>query len=364
MLPILRSAARQFSPRRFPYARFAAALAVGGAGGWTFARLNLPLPWMLGAMVGCTLAALVRAPVAAPAVVRPPMTVVIGVMLGAGFSPEVVGSIPGWLPTLLGLAAFAAVAGAASVAWFRKVAGFDLPTAYFAGMPGGLVEMVVVGEERGGDARTIALVHSARILLVVLALPFMIQVASGTPLGARARVGASVLATPWLDELWFVATAVAGVLLGRWLRLPARLLVGPMLASAAVHVAGLSRFVPPVEVVNAAQLVLGTVIGCRFAGVSPREILRILLLTLGSTTILLAITLGFALGVSRVSSHGVVPLLLAYSPGGLAEMSLVALALGIEVAFVAAHHVVRVVLVMAVAGPVFALVRRWRRPSA
>ena len=143
--------------------------------------------------------------------------------------------------------------------------------------------------------------------------------------------------------------------------MPARLLVGPMLASAAVHVAGLSRFVPPVEVVNIAQLVLGTVIGCRFAGVAPREILRILLLTLGSTTILLAITLGFAVGVSRVSSHGVVPLLLAYSPGGLAEMSLVALALGIEVAFVAAHHVARVVLVMAVAGPVFALVRRWGR---
>jgi len=55
--------------------------------------------------------------------------------------------------------------------------------------------------------------------------------------------------------------------------------------------------------------------------------------------------------------HGVVPLLLAYSPGGLAEMSLVALALQIEVAFVAAHHIIRILFVMVSAGPVFALTK-------
>jgi membrane AbrB-like protein len=110
--------------------------------------------------------------------------------------------------------------------------------------------------------------------------------------------------------------------------------------------------------VNVAQLVLGTTIGCRFLGTPPREILRILWLSVGSTLILLAATLVFALAVSRVSSYGVVPLLLAYSPGGLAEMSLIALALQIEVAFVAAHHVVRVFLVMVGAGPLFGVVRR------
>jgi uncharacterized membrane protein AbrB (regulator of aidB expression) len=62
---------RALAPSRFPYLRFAAALTLGTAGGWTFAQLNLPLPWMLGAMTSCTLGALVRAPVAAPAVVRP-----------------------------------------------------------------------------------------------------------------------------------------------------------------------------------------------------------------------------------------------------------------------------------------------------
>jgi uncharacterized membrane protein AbrB (regulator of aidB expression) len=81
-------------PSRFPYPRFALALALGVAGGLLFQRLSLPLPWMLGSMVACTAAALLRWPVAAPSVIRPPMTMVIGVMLGAGFKPEVIAQLP------------------------------------------------------------------------------------------------------------------------------------------------------------------------------------------------------------------------------------------------------------------------------
>jgi uncharacterized protein len=59
-----------------------------------------------------------------------------------------------------------------------------------------------------------------------------------------------------------------------------------------------------------------------------------------------------------MSSYDQVLLLLAYSPGGLAEMSLIALSLGIEVAFVAAHHVIRVLIVMIGATPAFASLGR------
>ncbi|HYF52830.1 MAG TPA: AbrB family transcriptional regulator [Salinarimonas sp.] len=354
LLDDLRAGLRDLGPGRFPYLRFVAALLVGAAGGWLFATLRLPLPWMLGSMTACTLAALVLAPIAAPPVVRPPMTMVIGVLLGAGFTPQVIAQAPAWAPALVGLVAFVVVCGIACVTYFRRVAGFDPVTAYFAGMPGGLVEMVTVGEERGGDARTIALIHSARILLIVMTLPFLVQALSGVPIGERPRAGVSVLDTPLAAELWLIGTALLGAVVGHALRMPAKYLLGPMLVSAAVHAAGLTDFKPPVEVVNVAQLVLGTTIGCRFLGTPPREILRILALSLGSTVILLAITLVFALGVSRVSDYGVVPLMLAYSPGGLAEMSLVALALQIEVAFVAAHHVIRVFLVMVGAGPIFA----------
>lgn len=357
----LRSGLAALAPARFPYARFLAALVLGTAGGILFYHAGLPLPWMLGPMTACTLAALLRAPIAAPSVVRPPMSAVIGVMLGAAFSPDLLAQVATWTISVLGLALFVVVCGLACVAYFRKVGGFDRTTAYFAGMPGGLVEMVIVGSERGGDARTIALVHSARILLVVMTLPFLVQWVEGVSLDARGAGGPSIMDVPLSAEIWILVCGVSGAFLGHILKLPAKTLLGPMLVSAAVHVGGITDFVPPVEIVSAAQVVLGVTIGARFLGTAPREILRILWLSVGSTIILLALTLAFATAVGALMGLGTIPLILAYSPGGLAEMSLVAIAVQTEVAFVAAHHIIRIVFVMAGAGPVFALLRRFDR---
>lgn len=51
-------------------------------------------------------------------------------------------------------------------------------------------------------------------------------------------------------------------------------------------------------------------------------------------------------------------MLLAFAPGGVAEMSLVALALGIDAAYVATHHVVRIFIIVVAAPLLFRLVRR------
>ncbi len=342
-------------PEHFPYVRFAAALILGFIGGAIFNALELPLPWMLGPMTFCTIAAILRAPIAAPTVVRPPMSAVIGVMLGAAFTPAILTSLLDWVPTIIGLAFFVAVSGFACVLYFRKVGRMDMTTAYFSGMPGGLVEMVIVGEQRGGDGRTIALVHSARILLVVMTLPFLVELVEGVSLGGRASMGPSVTEAPLTAELWIIGCGFAGAVFGHLVRLPAKYLLGPMLVSAFVHAAGITDFQPPAEIVQGAQIVLGVTIGCRFLGTPPQVILRVLALSFGSTVILLAMTLGFAVIVARFSAFEVLPLMLAYSPGGLAEMSLVAIAVHTEVAFVAAHHIIRILFVMLSAGPTFAL---------
>lgn len=341
----VRNGFAELSPSVFPYRRFVLALALGVMGGALFYALRLPLPWMLGAMTVCTLAALARVPVAAPGVIRSPMSAIIGVMLGSGFSPEIVWQVPQWLVPLGGLVLFMAACGLSVVWYYRRIGGYDWTTAFFSGMPGGLVEMVIYGEERGGDARVIALVHSARILLVVLTLPFIIQFSQGISLD-RPVGGISIFDAPLTSELWLVVCCFAGALLGHVLRLPAKTLLGCMIASAAVHMSGLSDFKPPYEIVNTAQLVLGVAIGCRFAGTAGRVVWRVLALSVGSTAILLFWMTLFAVTFSHLSGFSTVTLILAYSPGGLTEMALIAVALQAEVAFVAAFHIIRVFLTM------------------
>jgi len=100
---------------------------------------------------------------------------------------------------------------------------------------------------------------------------------------------------------------------------------------------------------------MGTIIGCRFIGTARSEVFRTIGLSVGSTAILLAITALFAALVVAVADLPLNSAILAYSPGGLAEMSLVALALGVDVAFVATHHVIRIVYVVIAAPLVYRL---------
>lgn len=349
-----------FHPSRFDYPRFALALGIGALGATVFLYFRWPLPWMLGPLLACTLAAVTRAPVEAPVIVRPPMSVVLGVLLGAGFSSEMLSQMLAWIPTLLGLTLFLLVSGAICVVYFLKVGRYDPVTAYFAGMPGGLIEMVLLGQERGGDARRIALVHATRILLTVASLPLVLPLLGSDTLGDRPPVGVPFEQAGAEALIWLVVTGILGVVVGRKAKLPAPYLLGPMLVSGVVHLAGWTDTAPPRELVWAAQLVLGVTLGCRFAGTRVREMAAMLALSLGSFLVLIAAAVSFAFLLAALTPFDVSTVFLAYAPGGLVETSVIALALQIEVAFVAAHHIVRVVLVMAAAAPIFALIHRRR----
>lgn len=340
--------------------RIALALTIGAAGGLVFTKLTMPLPWMLGAMLFNTIAALLHAPVAAPVKIRPPMVLVLGVLLGSGFTPDMVDRAGQWVASLSLLAVYIAVIGATVVPYYMLVGGFDRTTAYFSGMPGGLQEMLTIGHAMGGNDRMIALSHASRILMVVFAVAFWFRLVEGIELGDRSRYGVSILDVPPVDLLILAACGLIGWPIASKLRIPAPMLVGPMLVSASVHLFGFTASKPPLELVNFAQLILGTIIGCRFLGTEARVVRRVLMLSFGATAVMMGVTACFTWLVSQISGIQPILVLLAYSPGGLAEMSLVALALKADVAYVATHHTVRIALVVIGAPFVFRIMRRIR----
>jgi membrane AbrB-like protein len=326
--------------------RFLAAVLVGAAGGALFAAAGAPLPWVLGSMAACAVASLVRLPVAAGPATRRPMAAVIGVVLGSAFHPGLAGLVRDWWLPMLLLPVFLAVAALLCVTWFRRVAGFDPATAYFAGMPGGIAEMVLMGGERGADERTVGLIHAARIFLVVFILPFVIRHTHGPAAVPQVAVTAPQV---WPDLsllLWGGGSLVLGLVIGRRLGLPAWHLMGPLAVSAALHMSGVSDFRVPAWMLSAAQVGLGATLGCRFGGLKLAAFLRILALAAGSTFILLVLTFAFAVTIGRAMGLDFALLALAYSPGGLPEMSMVALSLALEPGVVVVHHLTRVVLVL------------------
>ena len=221
--------------------------------------------------------------------------------------------------------------------------------------------MITLADERGGDIRTVALFHSVRILVIVFCVPIAVRLIEGVGLGASSSVRFSVVDMDAADFLWIVGTGIAGVMLGRLTKMPAPDLLGPLTASALVHVLGISEFKLPIEFLYAAQLVIGTSIGCRFSGIASSTVFRIIRISFGMTVIFLTTTALFAWGASGFTGYSFVPLLLAYAPGGLPEMSLVAISLHIEVAFVAFHHIVRLFMVLGGSPLAYGIVDRVRK---
>lgn len=334
--------------------KIALALGLGALGGFIAEKLTIPLPWMLGAMIFCTLAAVLGLPVKGPMPARPVMVTVLGIMLGSGFSPDMVDRAGQWAISLGLLAVYVAVAGAAVYPFFRRIARYDRATAYFAGMPGGLNEMMLIGKEMGGDDRRIVLTHASRVLLVVLVIPIYFRLTTEIDMTDRSQFGVGLDEVAPLDYLLLAACAL-GFPIAKKLKIPAPLLVGPMAVSAVLHLSGTTEAQPPMLIVNIAQWVMGTIIGCRFVGTARSEILRTLVMSAGSTAIMLVVTAVFAVVVVALSGAPLESAVLAFAPGGLAEMSLVALALGVDVAFVATHHVIRIIYVV-IAAP---LAYRW-----
>jgi membrane AbrB-like protein len=333
----------------------ALALVLGALGGATFVAFNLPLPWMLGALAATTLASVGGLELRVPELLRRPMIAALGAMLGTTFTPARLDAALSWLPSLAALPLYVIVVGGLILLYLRRCSDFDPTSAFFAASPGGLSEMIALSDQLGGDQRRVSLVHGARLFFIVATIPFIAQVFGYQP---PARPGSLDLDIDLSDLGLLAALGAGGYLLASQLRLPAATFVGPLLGSAAAHLLGWIEVDPPYLLMALAQLVLGSAVGARFSGTPLALIGRTLLLGAGATVIMLLVTLAFGSALSALTGHPLPLLLLAFIPGGFTEMSLIALAMGVDPAFVVTHHSVRVFLVVLIALPAFAWLER------
>ncbi|WP_255448567.1 AbrB family transcriptional regulator [Telmatospirillum sp. J64-1] len=330
-------------------------LVLGGIGGFLFHLATMPLAWMMGAMCITTAAALGGLKVAVSPRLRMVMISVLGLMLGSTFTPEIAEQAGQWILSLSGLVLYVLVSTGLVMLYLHRVAGWGPVTSYFSAAPGGLNEMVLTGGAMGGDDRTIALNHALRILLIVFLVPIGFRLFGGYEGGQMTQAMGSIFGLSWQDAAFLGVSAVIGVTAAQIVRLPAAALTGPMILSAAFHIAGLTDSHPPAEMVAIAQVVTGAAIGSRFAGVKFSQILDTFRIATGATTILLVLSFLFTALLVWLGELPFIALLLAFVPGGLAEMCLISLALGADVAFVSTHHFARIVLVVLLAPTLFRL---------
>lgn len=331
-----------------PILQAAATLALGAGGGAVFAVAGLPAPWLSGAMVAVGMATLSRVPTRIPARLLDAVFVFLGISMGAGVTPDTLDRIMTWPLSIAALAVVITAIILLVTLYLHRVAGWDRATAFFASVPGALSYVMALALSTGrADTRRIAVSQSLRLFILVAILPAIIiwsrDAPLAPPLPQATGGGAGELA------LLIVAGTTTG-LACRWMRVPAGLLAGGLLASAVLHVTGLAAAQLPNAILIPGFVVLGAMVGTRFAGAGWSDLHAILRTSLVAFLIGMGVSLAGAVGVAYAFDLPFGQTLLAFAPGGLEAMTILAFALNLDPAYVAAHQIARFVA-MAVSLP-------------
>ena len=130
------------------------------------------------------------------------------------------------------------------------------------------------------------------------------------------------------------------------IRIPAALLSGTLFASGLLQITDIASYKLPDETVNFCLLILGSSVGCRFAEKTVKEIANNSLHSIVATTILVVLGLVAAYVATFFVETNILTLILSFSPGGIYEVAVIAIAFDLDPDFVAFHHIIRLLFIL------------------
>ncbi len=326
-----------------------AALCVAAAGGYAALLIGTPLPWLLGGMLATAGAMamglkVMGQPLTFPQTPRMIFIAVIGVAIGGTATPGMWTEVVDWWSSLVAVGVFVGVAHLLNYQLFRRVGRYDRATAFYCATPGGLIESLQLGEEAGGNVPLLTVQHFGRIALTVTLVPLLYWAMRGEAVGSAAGVSLEPndVSMNAFDLFLLVGCGLIGGWGGRKVGFPAAIITGPVILSTLVHALGWTEAQPPDWLIAVAQLVIGLGLAMRFQGLTRDLLARGFGLCLTSVMMMLAIGAGLAWALSLTEAHSFQVLFMCYAPGGVVEMGLIALSLGVSPVLVTLHHMIRI----------------------
>lgn len=315
-------------------------LALALAGGGAAYLLAMPSPWLTGPMIASAIAAILGVSAPLPRPLQWTGNLVIGLSFGSSLTRETLFGMASW-PVTLALVLLASFAiHIACQFYYERLCRWDRASAYYASVPGVFIMILAMAAPSRADLRLVVIAHGMRLFLLLALLPLLILAWQGPLPAPPGLEGAGIV------DLALLAT-VGGAFAFAFTRFraPAAALLGGMAASGLLHVSGLAHGSMPSGLMLASLAVMGLMVGGRFAGTDLALLRRAGLAAGGGFVVALAICLIF-IGLA-VSISGLAPsqLTLAFAPGGLDTMLSLALILHLDAAFVAAHQLLRFVVV-------------------
>ncbi len=314
-------------------------LAIGFAGATAATLAGVPAAPLVGASISVSIAALSRLPVGIPDLLRNFAFAIIGCSLGSGITKEALSQAVHWPISLLflGLAVTTIIlVGSWVLARFYS----QTPeTAVLSTTPGVIAYVLAIAAGGVGDVRTIIVIQNIRLVLVTTLLPFILTHLGFAPGHVEPLASGSLVGS-------LVVIAIAfflGIGAQRW-RIPASFLLAGVLVSGVGHYLDLISGRPPAALIFIGFTITGSMVGSRFSSIPMGDLRRLLAASLVCALITGLLAVGFAYPVAVLLDIPFGQVFVAFAPGGVEAMAAIALSLGYDPAYVATHHLFRLLL--------------------
>jgi membrane AbrB-like protein len=307
---------------------------VGGALGHV---IGIPAPWLAGSLVATIIAVYSSQTLELPDWLRTLAFILLGIQTGTAVNSETLYRAGQWPLSIVCMGVTVGLIVWACMVYYERLRKWDKATAYFSSLPGALSMVILLASASKADMRRVTISQCVRLFFLIAALPLVIvYISPATDLIAATPAIASI---PEITIL-VVISAATGLLFER-LKVPAGLILGAALASAALGLGDVIHGGAPDSILIPANIILGVMIALRFKGISLPELRSALGDGFAGFAIAMVIAVAGALFTSQIAGLPLALTLLAFAPGGLEAMTIMAFALNLDPAYVAAHQVAR-----------------------
>ena len=323
-----------------------------------FELMRLPAALLLGAIAAAILLSWFEGRVRIPPWAFVVGQGFVGCLVARSITPDILLTIFQKWPLFLTL--IGAVIGFATGLGFVLARWKVLPgtTAVWGSSPGAATAMVLMADAFGGDMRLVAVMQYLRVACVGL-------VASIVARAWSASGGAAPVVIDWFPPLaaWpflgTLALGVGGAVIGFRSRIPAGPLLLPLFVGAPLSAAHVLTITLPPWLLAICYALVGWSIGLRFTREIVLYAAKQLPRILASIFTLIAMCGGLAFALHEAAGTDALTAYLATSPGGADAVAIIAASSPVDIPFVMAMQIGRLLLVILVGPSLARMVARW-----
>jgi uncharacterized protein len=305
---------------------------------------NIPLAWMLGPMIVTSVAALAGLKVVMPKIALSSILIILGLHIGNYIDQNLFNQMINWIWTSVIMLIYIIVCILIVSKYLQKYSGYSEKASIFSAAPGALGPLMILAENEKTDLSQVATSHLIRLLIIITVIPFIIVNNTGSEVLLLDEF--DYMAQNHLNLILLITASLFFIFVFDKIRIPAALLSGTLFASGLLQVTDIASYKLPDASINFCLLILGASVGCRFAEKTVKEIANNSLHSIVATTILVALGLFAAYLATFFVDTNILTLILSFSPGGIYEVAVIAIAFDLDPDFVAFHHIIRLLFIL------------------